>query len=62
MSDYLHDGLAGGTTNSDNLPEAPSNDDDRVLWQNNNDDRDNQRRIRAENDRTPAVGSSPMTG
>ncbi|UOD32158.1 hypothetical protein INH39_11080 [Massilia violaceinigra] len=61
MSDYLHDGLAGGTTNSDNMPEAPSNDYDRVLWQNNNDDRDNQRRIRAENDRTSPASDNPMT-
>lgn len=61
MSDYLHDGLAGGTTNSDNMPEAPGNDYDRVLWQNNNDDRDNQRRIRAENDRTPPASANPMT-
>lgn len=61
MSDYLHDGLAGGTTNSDNMPEAPSNDYDRMLWQNNNDDRDNQRRIRVENDRTPPRSANPMT-
>lgn len=61
MGDYLHDGLAAGTTNSDNMPQAPANDYDRVLWQNNNDHRDSQRRMIAEIAQTPAGNSSPLS-